>query len=181
MTISSIIFSFCILALFAFLTLWNCEKVKYNLSKESCVQHMNALRGLFALEIVVGHVIRNDRTILYPLGKFMICSVAFFFFVSAYGMVLSSEKKKNYLSYHFILSKPVYLFTLSIVIFAVNMIVDAVCPGDQLYLTVPIIHTYLVSTNWYIWNLIIFYLLFFFSYKYMYRFRVLFVCAATFF
>lgn len=48
---------------------------------------MNALRGIFAIEIVIGHVVRYENTWLYPFGKFMIISVAFFFFVSAFGMV----------------------------------------------------------------------------------------------
>ncbi len=180
MTVGSLVFSVLILLLFALLMLWNCSKrPKSDLSRECCLQNMNALRGLFAFEIVVGHVIRWDKTILYPLGKFMICSVAFFFFVSALGMVISFEKKKDYLSFRFILSKPVYLFALSIVIFIISMTVDAIFPGDLAYLTPPLIHTYLVKTNWYIWRLIIFYLLFFLVYKYIPRFRVLIIFAVS--
>lgn len=176
----SLIFSICILFLFVLLVFWNCKRPSYhNLSRESYLQNLNNLRGLFAMEIVIGHVIRYERTILYPMGKFMICSVAFFFFISAFGMVVSHEKKENYLSLNFILSKPVYLLILSIIIFILNAGIDAVCPNDLSFFTPHILHTYLTNTNWYIWSQIIFYLLFFFTYKYLYKFRIPFICIIT--
>ncbi len=134
----SIIFSLCVLLLFALIVFRNCKKhPRFHLSRESYLQNLNNMRGLFALEIVIGHVIRYDRTILYPMGKFMICSVAFFLFVSAFGMAVSYEKKKNYLSINFILSKPIYLAALSVLIFVFGMAVDAVCPNNLSYLTPP--------------------------------------------
>ena len=178
---NSLIFSLCILLLFVLLIFWNCKRQPdRNLSRESYLQNLNNLRGLFALEIVIGHVIRYEQTILYPMGKFMICSVAFFFFVSAFGMAVSYEKKNNYLSLHFILSKPVYLLILSVLIFILNAGIDAVCPNDLLFFTPPyILHAYLTKTNWYLFSLILFYLLFFFTYKYLYKVRIPFICAVT--
>ena len=41
-------------------------------SEDEYFQRFNSLRGLFAIEIVIGHVIRYDRTWLFPLGKFML-------------------------------------------------------------------------------------------------------------
>ena len=58
-------------------------------------QSFNSLRGLFAIEIVVGHVIRYEKTWLYPLGKFMLISVAFFFFVSGWGLGVPFTKKRT--------------------------------------------------------------------------------------
>lgn len=178
----SLIFSSCILSLFALLIFWNCKRQSdRNLSRESYLQNLNNLRGLFALEIVIGHVIRYEQTILYPMEKFMICSVAFFFFVSAFGMTVSYEKKENYLNHNFILSKPIYLLILTILIFVLNAGIDAICPNDLLFCTPPpyILHAYLTKTNWYLWSQILFYLLFFFSYKYLYRFRISFICIIT--
>lgn len=176
----SFIFSLCILLFFILIVFWKAEKnVPQNLSKDSYLQSLNNLRGIFAIEVVIGHVVRYEHTILYPMGKFMICSVAFFFFVSAFGMAVSFEKKKNYVSARFILSKPVYLLVLSIVMFILNMGIDVICANDFSYVASPLLYTYLVKTNWYIWSQIIFYLLFFFSYKYAYKFHILLICVAT--
>lgn len=175
----SFLFSVFILILIACLILWGCKKQTTALSRENCLQNLNDLRGLFALEIVLGHVVRYEHTILFPLGKFMICSVAFFYFVSAFGMAVSFERKKNYLNLNFLLSKPFYLFILSLVFFLLGMIIDAVCPNDLSYITPGIRWAYLLTTNWYIWELIGFYLLFFCVYKFMPRFRVLFLCIIT--
>lgn len=111
----SIVFSICVFLIFAGFALFGCKKRSTDsLSRKSCLQNLNDLRGLFALEIVLGHVVRWETTILLPFGKFMICSVAFFFFVSAFGMAISHEEKENYLSYHFLISKPVCLFLITV-------------------------------------------------------------------
>ena len=65
---------------FSCLILEGCHKRDTNITtRESWLQNLNDMRGIFALEIVLGHVIRHERSLLYPLGKFMICSVAYFF------------------------------------------------------------------------------------------------------
>lgn len=180
---NSLLYSSLILLLFFILIIWGCKlKTSANLLRESCLQNLNDLRGLFALEIVIGHVVRYEKTLLFPLGKFMICSVAFFFFVSAFGMVVSFEKKANYLNFHFILSKPVFLFIFSIISFTFNIAVDAFCPLDLHYLASPLFETYLLRTNWYIWELIVFYFIFFFVYfilKYIHKFRIPLICVIT--
>lgn len=169
----SFIYSLFIILLLCCLLLWNCKKRNVEtLSREYCLQNLNNLRGLFALEIVMGHVVRYENTILLPLGKFMICSVAFFYFVSAFGMTVSFDKKKNYLNLGFLLSKPVYLFLLAVIFFVAGMLVDALCPNDLSYITPGMPGAFLVTTNWYIWELIGFYIIFFFVYKFIPRFRV---------
>ena len=179
---SSLILSLFVLLTIIVLLLWGCQKRPTNtMTRESCLQNFNALRGLFALEIVIGHVVRYEHTILFPLGKFMICSVAFFYFVSAYGMVISFERKKNYLNFGFLLSKPVYLFILSIVFFLIGMVIDAICPNDLIYISHDIRWAYLLTTNWYIWELIGFYLIFFCVYKFIPRFRILLISIITLF
>ncbi len=175
----SLLFSLFVLILIACLILWGCKKQPATLSRENCLQNLNDLRGLFALEIVIGHVVRYEHTILFPLGKFMICSVAFFYFVSAFGMAISFDRKKNYLNLNFLLSKPLYLWILSIVFFLTGMVIDAVCPNDLSYITPGMRWAYLLTTNWYIWELIGFYLIFFCIYKFMPRFRVLLIGVIT--
>lgn len=89
------------------------------------------------------------------------------------------KRKKNYVSMGFILSKPAYLLILSVLIFILSMGVDALCPNNLSYFTPPLWYRYLTKTNWYLWSLIIFYLLFFFSYKYLYKFHLPFICVIT--
>lgn len=169
----SFIYSLFILLLLSCLFLWNCKKRNEDtLLRESCLQNLNNLRGLFALEIVMGHVVRYENTILLPLGKFMICSVAFFYFVSAFGMAVSFEKKKDYLNLGFLLSKPVYLFFLAVIFFVTGMVVDTLCPNDLSYITSGIPSAFLFTTNWYIWELIGFYIVYFLIYKFIPKFRV---------
>lgn len=176
----SLIYSLLIILLLICLLLWNCRKRdNITLSRESCLQNLNDLRGLFALEIVMGHVVRYENTILYPLGKFMICSVAFFYFVSAFGMAVSYEKKKDYLNLRFLLAKPIYIFALAILFFIAGIIADILCPSDLTYIDHGILWGFRITTNWYIWELIGFYLIFFFIYRYIPRFRILLICTIT--
>lgn len=176
----SIIFSLCVLLLFALIVFWNYKKhSQSDMTREDYLQNLNNLRGIFALEIVIGHVIRYEHSLLYPMGKFMICSVAFFFFMSSFGMALSFEKKNDYLNTGFLRSKPLYLLILSMLVFMLNMGIDAVCPNDLSYLTPPLLHTYIMKTNWYIWSQILFYFLFFFTYKFWYKFRIPVIVAVT--
>lgn len=176
----SLLFPLFVLLILICPILWGCKKQATNtLQREANLQSLNNLRGLFALEIVMGHVVRYESTILFPLGKFMICSVAFFYFVSAFGMSVSFEKKKDYLNLRFLLSKPVYLFILSIIFFIIGGIIDFFCPNDLTYITPGIRWAFLINTNWYIWEMIGFYIMFFFVYKYVTKARILFFCVTT--
>lgn len=137
-------------------------------------RRLNSLRGVFALEIVIGHVVRYERTILYPLGKIMIISVAFFLFVSAFGMVTSYHEKENYLK-GFLVSKVLYLIILMVITYGVNLLADWL-GGWKLSYYVPgknIFTTAVSMTNWYLKELALLYLLFYLVYKYIRRFRVL--------
>ncbi len=62
------------------------------LDKTEKLKRLNALRGWFAVQIILGHAVYQDSA-LYPLCQFSIISVAYFFFVSAFGMVLSYQRK----------------------------------------------------------------------------------------
>ena len=89
----------------------------------------NRLRGFFALEIVVGHVVRYESSLLYPIGKFMIISVAFFFFVSAYGMARSYDAKEDYL-HGFLFSKFSYLLTIAVIAYLHSLIIYFLFTGS---------------------------------------------------
>lgn len=170
------LFSLFIYALFAFLLFYGIRFQK-NDSEPVYFQSFNALRGLFALEIVVGHVIRYESTLLYPLGKFMIISVAFFFFVSGWGLCRSFHTKDRYLE-HFLLPKCGYLLALSLIAYLIRILVF-LCSG-RLHFDRNIFQDYLSCTNWYIWELLFFYLLFYLIYKYVKKYRILLIALITF-
>lgn len=149
--------------LLAFLLIYKLQ-YQHAESEEEYFQNFNSLRGLFAVEIVIGHVIRYENTWLYPLGKFMLVSVAFFFFVSGWGLCRSFHQKKGYLD-HFLASKCMYLFILSIYAFLLRYILWVVMGKSEA--KENILLQYFQKTNWYIWELIFFYLLFYFIYKFV--------------
>lgn len=136
------------------------------------IQRYNNLRGIFAIQIVVGHVIRYDNTLLYPFGKMMIVSVAFFFFVSSFGMVQSYYKKKNYLK-GFLLSKCGYILILASAAYLFDIIISIIAFGKCGSLTSLkcFVINFFKCTNWYIWEIMIFYILFFVIFKYVKKYR----------
>jgi len=143
-------------------------------SSEALVR-LNNLRGIFALEIVIGHVVRYEHTVLAVLGKFMIISVAFFFFVSAVGLVQSYHKKENYLKGFFI-PKAGYLFLLAVVIYIINISIDYFVPYSiGYYEEGRVLQNFITTTNWYVWELIYFYLLFWLAYKYIKNYRIVWI------
>ncbi len=100
-----------ILALFAALLLFKAKRV--DAAGDDYFYRLNALRGFFAAEIVIGHVVRYEKCLLYPLGKMMIISVACFFFVSAYGRARSYARKEGYIK-TFPRQKILYLVLLAV-------------------------------------------------------------------
>lgn len=176
---ADIIFSIFILAIFYFIIFYNTKRSPVS-GRDDLLKRLNSMRGIFAVEIVIGHVVRYENTILYPLGKFMIISVAFFFFVSAFGMVISFQEKDNYLK-GFLLVKLPYIFALAVITFAVNVCMDLIYPKELGYCFKKgnLIFHFLSVTNWYLWELALFYIVFFIVYKYIKKYRILTVSIIT--
>lgn len=86
----SIIYALFVWALFFIITFYGIRKSAVKDSGDYLVR-LNSMRGIFAMDVAIGHVIRYENTLLYPLGKFMI-SVAFFFFYFGfwYGTLLAA-------------------------------------------------------------------------------------------
>ncbi len=169
----NMLYSLTVLILFLAVCLFGAAYKRIDSAKDYH-RRLNSFRGIFALEIVIGHVVRYERTVLYPLGKIMIISVAFFLFVSAFGMVRSYRENKNYLK-GFLTCKVLYLLILTVITYGVNLLFDWFS-GWKLSYYVPgknILTTAVSMTNWYLKELILFYLLFYLVYKYIRRFRVL--------
>lgn len=150
--------------------------------QDSKLSKMNMLRGLFALEIVLGHVVRHEAGPIVLLGRFMICSVAFFFFVSGYGMTVSERKKENYLNYRYWINKPLFLIILPIPVYALECLIDFLSGGMAGYLpdkSQPFLIWYFFKTNWYLWELIVFYILFWIIFKFVRKNRFILLAVIT--
>lgn len=169
------LFSVMIYVFFAMLLLWGSRPAKVE-REEDYFSNFNSLRGLFAIEIVIGHVIRYESGLLYPLGKFMIISVAYFFFVSAYGLTRSFHLKEKYLE-HFLFRKCVYLLAIAGVAFVFRTLL-LLCAGRYESST-NIFRQFLNWTNWYIWELLIFYVLFYVVYRNLSKYRITVIALVT--
>lgn len=138
--------------------------------QETKLSKINMLRGLFCLEIIFGHVVRYEAGPIFLFGKFMICSVAFFFFVSGYGMTVSAQRKESYLNRKYWINKPLYLLILPAMVFILECVID-LCFGKiaEYYPngSRPFFQWYFFKTNWYLWELIVFYILFWLIFKFV--------------
>lgn len=131
------------------------------IEKENYFQRMNLLRGLFALDIIIGHVAGQNMLPLMPFEKFSIISVAGFFFLSGSGLANSYCKKERYL--HKIPMKIIYLICTTLLLYLIKIIVQVFLQNDLGYIPFNkwhFIRFYLEKTNWYIWELILLYIIF---------------------
>lgn len=165
-----------VLVLFALTLLIGIKKSNTQGNRELLGRY-NVLRGIFAVEIIVGHVIRFESTPLYPLGKVMLISVAFFFFVSGWGMTLSYHSKKDYLN-GFLRKKCGYLLMLAVVTYAFRWLMTYLILHINM-INGSFLHDFFDKTNWYIWELIIFYVLFWGAYKYLKKGRIAAITVVT--
>lgn len=98
------------------------------------LERLNQLRGLFAIEIVIGHVGNQyPQSQLYLFGKFMIISVGFFFFISGYGVEKNFLKNGKYL-HGFLGRKERKLLLLAIEAFIFAVIIDFITKSDLGYI-----------------------------------------------
>ena len=170
-----IILSLLVYAAFAALFLTGIKRAP-SLSRDECYKRLNDLRGIMALEIVIGHVVRYENSYLMPFGKFMLIGVGFFFFVSGWGLCKSYYEKPHYLN-TFLKTRFVYLagvaFIALIVIFIIDMLSPVKTDFSSYSLEIKvIIQSIFVRTNWYIRELLLLYLVFYFVYKYIKKYRL---------
>lgn len=148
-------------------------------SRDECYKRLNSMRGIMALEIIIGHVVRYEHSYLVPFGKFMLVAVGFFFFVSGWGLCRSFHEKPQYLN-SFIRTRFLYLAGVAFVALGVIAIVDTISPVKTDYSSYSpvlgtIIQNIFVRTNWYVRELLLLYLLFYFIYKYVPKHQLLFL------
>ncbi len=141
---------------------------------------LNSLRGLFALEIVLGHCVRYEQCILTPLGNFMLLGVGFFFFISGYGLTRSFHTKPEYMD-TFIRHRVGKLCLIAIGAVIVNTIIAYLSPIKTDFRSIPstaqsFVRAIYLRNNWYIWELMILYFVFYLVFKYLKKNRIAAVC-----
>ena len=124
---------------------------------------LNRLRGILAVCVLLSHVWGYTGLVfLIPFNKAVTISVALFFFLSGYGMTLSAEKKGNYRKEILLIKIPwlLYMAILAYLFSALaQMLLKVPATEEGSYLPFGI-KQFFVSTNWYVYELIGFYLVF---------------------
>lgn len=144
---------------------------------EAPADRCNTLRGFFALTILIGHCTRYEACLLALLGKFMILAVSFFFFVSGYGLARSYARQPGQYLHRFLPRKAGSLLILALVSYLWRVVLSA--------LTAPVLpstifqYNFFTATNWYIWCLLYYYLVFYLVYRFVPRHRVAVVSLAV--
>lgn len=122
-----------------------------------------ALRGICAVEIMIGHIgIATGSIILFPNRKAGILFVGIFFILSGYGVAYSAEHKEGYMKY-FLINRAVKLllsaYTVKIIMLAIEKFLVGDIGGG--------IGTdnFLTGLNWYVWEQLLFYLVYWLAYK----------------
>lgn len=145
-------------------------------SKDECYKRLNTMRGIMALEIIIGHVVRYENSILLPLGKFMLVGVAFFFFVSGWGLCKSYHEKSGYLD-TFLKARVVYVCGVIIIALIITTLIDFISPIDTRYSIhslegKALIWKLIDNINWYMRELLLLYLVFYFVFKLVKKHRI---------
>lgn len=133
--------------------------------QKTAIQRMNYLRGIFAILIVLGHCSMEYEKEVFPLliiHKFNMVSVCFFFIISGISLTYNFHHKKNYLD-GFLKNKAVKIFLFAIICELVGRTLRCLFVGYDLAIGMSI----LFSFNWYVYEIIVFYIVFYFLYKFL--------------
>lgn len=132
-------------------------------SENVAINRMNYLRGLFAVLILLGHCSMSYSKEVFPLliiHRFNMVSVCFFFIISGFSISYNYYNKDNYLK-RFLINKALKIFLYALICefttrFISKMITDQCREYDISLLT---------DLNWYIYEIIYFYLAFYIIYR----------------
>ena len=153
--------------LFLFLIIYNCTQNDRESFKEVlAIKNVISLRGICAIEIVLGHIglALPNVYILFPFRKAGILIVGIFFFLSGYGCWVSMQNKVNYLD-DFLKNKFYKLFLPVLFMYLIGELLKALGNGIFVLENVFSFSNLFNSVNWYIWELFIFYFVFFITFK----------------
>ena len=137
-------------------------------SEKEMLGRLNNLRGVMALVVCLSHMwAYTGYVYLVPFNKAVTIAVSFFFFVSGYSMLHSYNKDNDYLRKIFRIKVPFLLYmTIFSYLFAVLLEFLLYRENIQWYGPVSIVN-FLEMTNWYVWELLVFYALFYLGLRFI--------------
>lgn len=127
------------------------------------------LRGICAIEIMIGHIgLLTGNIFLYPNRKAGILFVGIFFMLSGYGLAYGNEHKQEYMKFFlprrfWRLLLPAYLAYAAYVMFC------AVALNEMQWTELFNVTLFINNTNWYVWEQMGLYVVFWLAYKFIPR------------
>lgn len=135
-----------------------CDNYANPLSKENVL----AVRGICAFEILLGHLgVATESVFLYPNRKAGILFVGVFFVLSGYGLAYSVTANSEYLK-TFIKKRLPKILVPAVMIYIICISFQHVLCGDAKVSYIDRLNplTFFETTNWYVWELVGLYILF---------------------
>lgn len=152
-----------IVLLWILIILW---KMKYRADGQQepfSKQNTEVLKGICALEIVLGHLgIATESVFLFPNRKAGILFVGIFFALSGYGLAYSVVNKQEYLN-GFLLKRLPKILIPAYMIYGIGVVIKALLSSNGLGQLGKLIDFSQIfgGINWYIWELALFYIVFY--------------------
>lgn len=127
-------------------------------------QRLNMMRGMLAIVVLLSHIWGYSGIVfLVPFNKIVTIAVTFFFFLSGYGMFKSYRNNEEKYIFKIFRVKIPYLLWMAVVVYLFGVIIELVFLGlnldDNTFTPIGIRH-FVLSTNWYVYELIAFYIMF---------------------
>lgn len=148
-------------------------KLNWNAYIETPLEYKStiALRGICALEIVIGHIgVASQSPWLFINRKAGVLVVGLFFFLSGYGLMYSLEKKENYMN-KFLQIRMLKILLPALFVYLIYYVIEIIANHMHDFTTITIQYVLLwkfpQKINWYVTELLFLYLVFYFFYKYL--------------
>lgn len=153
------------------------------------IDNSMALRGICSIEIMIGHLgVATGAPVLFPNRKAGILFVGVFFALSGYGLMYSLANKEDYLT-NFFPGRIKKILIPAYIVFVITVILHSIIDQNMRnMINVINIKSFFLYTNWYVWELLMLYIVFYISVridrigkKFHYiilAFSIIFVCVA---
>lgn len=156
-----------IIIFFFLIIFWGCQIYKkgcYN--KALSYESTTVIKGICSLEIMIGHIglELSNELILYPFRKAGVLIVGMFFFLSGYGLMYSLKNKNNYLK-QFIKKRLLIILLPVGLVCTISLVVHLILARNGTINFSDIFMQVVSSINWFVWEIIVYYLLFYLLFK----------------
>lgn len=144
--------------------------IKKTTEEKEILFRMNQLRGILAFVVLFSHIWGYTGLVfLVPFNKIVTIAVGFFFFLSGYGMIQSFKEKEHYLKNIFKVKIP-FLLWMALLAYIFGAILEKILLSNGVMTNTFLpfgIKQFFISTNWYVYELIGFYLVFSLSMRFI--------------